>query len=156
MGGCFGTCCCAHRAPGTKETMEMDFGTILRSWVNRPSQRRTRRSSSHPFKPALELMEERTVPTAGLVAAYNFDEGSGTILHDLSGTGNDGSLANAAWSSAGNYGGALSFNGSTSLVTIGDSSSLHLTSGMTLEAWVKPTSLNSPDGDWSAAISKEN
>jgi PKD repeat protein len=101
-------------------------------------------------------MEERAVPTAGLVAAYNFDEGSGTILHDLSGNGNNGSLANAAWTSAGKYGGALSFNGSTSLVTIADSSTLHLTSGMTLEAWARPTSLNSPDSGWSAVIAKEH
>jgi hypothetical protein len=40
----------------------------------------------------------------------------------------------------GKYAGALSLTGaSTSRVTIPDSASLHLTSGMTLEAWIKPT-----------------
>ena len=34
---------------------------------------------------------------------------------------------------------ALSFNGTNSWVTINNSSSLNLSSGMTLEAWVKPT-----------------
>ena len=35
-------------------------------------------------------------------------------------------------------GGALSFNGSTSRVTVPDSASLHLSSALTLEAWVNP------------------
>ncbi len=134
----------------------MDFGTILRSWVNRRSQCRPRRTAARPFQPSVEQMEERAVPAAGLVAAYNFDEGGGTILHDLSGNGNDGTISNTAWASAGKYGGALSFNGSTSLVTVKDANSLDLTSGMTLEAWAKPTSLNSPDAGWSAAIAKEH
>ena len=37
----------------------------------------------------------------------------------------------------------MQFNGSSSLVTIPDSASLHLSSGMTLEAWVNPSTVNS-------------
>jgi PKD repeat protein len=98
-----------------------------------------------------------TPPPSGLVAAYNFDQGSGTTLTDLSGNGNNGTITNATWSTAGKFGNALSFNGAAnSYVTINSSTSLNLTNGMTLEAWVDPTTLNSLDGGWAAAVSKEH
>ncbi|HVX63177.1 MAG TPA: LamG-like jellyroll fold domain-containing protein, partial [Pirellulales bacterium] len=74
-----------------------------------------------------------------LVAAYAFNEGAGTTLNDLAGNGHAGAIVNATWSTAGKFGGALSFNGADALVNIPDASSLHLTTGMTLEAWVEPT-----------------
>jgi hypothetical protein len=76
--------------------------------------------------------------TTGLVAAYNFDQGSGTTLTDNSGNGNNGTISGATWVN-GLFGKALSFNGSTSFVSIPNSASLQLTTGMTLEAWVDPT-----------------
>jgi chitodextrinase len=76
--------------------------------------------------------------TAGLVAAYSFDEGAGSSAADASGNGNTGSLVNATWAAAGKYGGAASFNGSNALVSVPDSSSLDLSAQMTLEAWVDP------------------
>src|SRR5262249_40455796 len=72
-------------------------------------------------------------PPSGLVAAYGFNEGSGTSVTDASGNGNNGTVSNTTWSTAGKFGGALQFNGSSSLVTVPDSASLHLSSGMTLE-----------------------
>jgi len=72
------------------------------------------------------------------VAAYGFGEGSGSVVGDGSGNGNDGAVANAVWVAAGKYGKALSFNGTSSRVTVPDSASLHLSSAMTLEAWVNP------------------
>ena len=77
-------------------------------------------------------------PPSGLVAAYSFNEGTGTTVGDASGKGNVGTISNATWTTAGHAGGALSFNGTSSWVTVPDSSSLDLTNGMTLEAWVKP------------------
>jgi hypothetical protein len=77
----------------------------------------------------------------GPVAAYNFDEGSGTQVLDLSGSGNDGTIQRAVWTAAGHSGSALSF-GSNTWVTIADAASLDLTNGMTLEAWVRSTSNN--------------
>ena len=47
-------------------------------------------------------------PPPGLVASYGFDEGSGTTTADQSGGGNNGTLANTTWSTAGRYGKALS------------------------------------------------
>ncbi len=87
----------------------------------------------------------------GLVASYSFNENSGSTVADSSGNGNNGSLANTAWDANGKFGSALSFNGSNSMVTVADSNSLDLTGGMTLEAWVKPTTLTS----WRTIILKE-
>src|SRR4051812_10974791 len=75
---------------------------------------------------------------SGLVAAYAFDEGSGTTAADASDNGNDATLVGAAFSSSGKYGGALSLNGSSARLNVPDAASLDLTSGMTLEAWVRP------------------
>jgi hypothetical protein len=82
---------------------------------------------------------------SGLVAAYAFDEGSGTTTADRSGNANNGTLSNATWAgaTAGKFGNALSFNGSNARVDVNDSNSLDLTSGMTIEAWVKPSLANS-------------
>ncbi|MGE5057514.1 MAG: hypothetical protein ACM3WP_25410, partial [Acidobacteriota bacterium] len=84
---------------------------------------------------------QATVP--GLVAAYSFNEGTGTTVGDSSGSGNTGTVANATWTTSAKFGNALVFNGSSSLVTINDSGSLHLTTAMTLEAWVNPSTVSS-------------
>jgi hypothetical protein len=103
----------------------------------------------------LEPLESRTLPS--LLAAYSFDQGSGTTLTDATGNGNNGSISDAVWSTSGKYGGAMQFNGaSDSFVSIPDVVALHLTKGMTLEAWVNPSSLSNGGGDWCAVISKEH
>jgi chitodextrinase len=86
----------------------------------------------------------------GLVGAYSFDAGSGSVLADLSGNGNNGSISGATWTSAGRNGGALTFDGTNDVVTVPDSASLDL-SGMTLEAWVRPTAT----GAWRTIATKE-
>ena len=91
-------------------------------------------------------------PAPGLVAAYSFDAGSGSTLADESGSGNSGTISGATWTSNGKFGGALSFDGTNDWVEIADASSLDLTTGMTLEAWVKPSA--APSG-WSTVLSKE-
>ena len=91
--------------------------------------------------------------TTGLVAAYGFDEGSGTTVTDASGNGNTGTITNATWAATGKYGKALQFNGTNALVTIPDAASLHLSTGMTLEAWVNPSTVNAA---WRDVIYKGN
>ena len=49
------------------------------------------------------------------------------------------------------YGQALSFNGTSHLVAIADANDLDFTTGMTLEAWVKPTTM----GGWRSLILKQ-
>ena len=100
-----------------------------------------------------ERLEERSLLSTGLVAAYNFNAGSGAVLADVSGNGNNGTITNATWTTSGKYGDALVFNGTNALVTIPDSTSLHLTTGMTLEAWVNPSTVTSA---WRDLIYKGN
>jgi chitodextrinase len=90
--------------------------------------------------------------SSGLVASYSFNEGSGTTVTDSSGNGNNGTISGATWTTAGKYGDALSFNGKSSRVIINDSASLNLSSGMTLEAWVSPTSV---PASWQDVIYKQ-
>ena len=90
--------------------------------------------------------------SGGLVAAFGFDEGSGSSVSDASGNGNNGTVVNGSWV-AGKYGKALQFNGSSTVVTVPDSASLHLSSGMTLEAWVDPSTVNS---QWRDVVYKAN
>src|SRR6266545_5835103 len=87
----------------------------------------------------------------GLVAAYAFDEGSGSVAGDASGNGHPGTLAGASWTS-GHDGGALSFNGTSAYVDLGALGTFYQTA-FTLEAWVKKQTANLNDrgvlGTWS-------
>ncbi len=88
----------------------------------------------------------------GLVAAYGFDEGAGETVSDVSGWANTGAITGASWSAAGRFGRALSFNGTSNWVTVNDSASLDLSTGMTLEAWVNPSTLGTA---WRTVALKE-
>jgi hypothetical protein len=94
-----------------------------------------------------------TVFNNNLVAAYGFNENTGTIANDNSGNGNTGILTNGpAWSVSGKYGAAILFDGTNDLVNINDANSLDLTNGMTIEAWVNPGNLTG----YKTVICKEN
>jgi len=78
-------------------------------------------------------------PSGGLVAAYSFNEGSGSTVGDASGQGNTGTVSGATWTNQGRFGNALVFDGVNDWVTVPHSGSLGLTTGMTVMAWVYPT-----------------
>jgi hypothetical protein len=90
-------------------------------------------------------------PTAGLVAAYGFNENAGTTTADASGNNLTGTIAGATWTTAGKNGNALSFDGLNDMVTIADNAALDVTR-VTLMGWVRPTALN----NWRTAILKES
>ena len=94
---------------------------------NRRAPRRTRRR-----------VTVRRGPPPGLVAAYGFDEGSGTTTADQSGNGNTGTLSNATWSTPASSATRSPSTARTRTVTVPDSNSLDLTTGMTIEGWVNP------------------
>jgi len=48
-------------------------------------------------------------PAGSALAYYSFDEGMGSIVHDDSGHGHNGSLLGGAWTDAGRFGGAIRF-----------------------------------------------
>ena len=72
----------------------------------------------------------------GLVAEWHFDEGSGSVLKDSSGNGNDGVIYGATWVD-GKYGKALSFDGVDDYVEVPHSTSLDITDEITIEAWFR-------------------
>ncbi len=73
--------------------------------------------------PAVTVTVSNTpTTTAGLVAAYGFNEASGTGAHDASGRNNPGTVAGGAKRSLqGKYGGAISFDGVDDWVSVADS-----------------------------------
>ena len=88
---------------------------------------------------------------AGLVGAFGFNEGQGSAVADASGRGNPGTISGAAWSDAGRFGKALTFDGVDDWVTVPDTNPLDLATGMTIEAWVNPSAL----GGWRTVLLKE-
>jgi hypothetical protein len=79
--------------------------------------------------------------TTPLVAAYGFDEGSGTGVTDTSRNANRGTISGATWTQ-GRFGEALAFDGINDYVAIPDSTSLDITGELTLEAWIYPRVLS--------------
>jgi hypothetical protein len=94
-----------------------------------------------------------TVLNNNLVAAYGFNENTGTTANDNSGNNNTGTLTNGpTWSASGKYGAAVLFDGTNDLVNINDANSLDLANGMTIEAWVNPSNVTG----YKTVICKEN
>jgi chitodextrinase len=75
------------------------------------------------------------LPTQGLIGYWNFDENSGSIAHDTSGNGRNGTVTGAVWT-AGKINSALSFNGGASGVV---TSNIAMGNTFSLSAWVNPT-----------------
>ncbi len=78
-------------------------------------------------------------PAAGLVGAYAFDRGAGTVASDASGEHNAGAIRGARWTTRGRFGDSLQFTGAGDVVRIPASTSLDLKGAMTLAAWVRPS-----------------
>jgi hypothetical protein len=78
----------------------------------------------------------------GLVGYWSFNEGTGTRATDSSGYGDNGTLTNSTVWVTGKLGRALSFNGTTDYISVGNPvpSALNLTGDLTISAWIKPNS----------------
>ena len=87
-----------------------------------------------------------SVDVAGLVAAYAFDAGTGTTVADASGNGITGTIVGATWTTQGKYSNALSFNGTSSYVDLGNPALLQITGSMTWSAWVRAAANPGDDG----------
>jgi chitodextrinase len=87
-----------------------------------------------------------TAAVGGLVAAYAFSEGAGTTIADVSGKGHSGTINGATWTATGKYGKALSFNGTTNFVDLGNAADLQIAGSMTVSAWINATANPADDG----------
>jgi hypothetical protein len=81
--------------------------------------------------------------SAGLLAHWPLDDGSGTTVQDSSGNGHDGALLGDPLWVAGVIGsGALSFDGSDGLVEAAHDDSLSIEDALTITTWVKLNDLS--------------
>jgi hypothetical protein len=76
--------------------------------------------------------------STSMSAWWPFYEGSGTVAHDVSGSGNAGAISNPQWT-PGYFGSGLSFDGATTKVDVTDSPSLEPANAVSVTAWVKST-----------------
>jgi hypothetical protein len=88
--------------------------------------------------------------TTGLVGYWRFDEAAGTTVSDSSGQGANGTLSGGPAWITGKQGTALSFNGSSSYVTI-NRAVVNTAASFSVAAWVQLTSLS----NWSTAVSQD-
>lgn len=91
----------------------------------------------------LSCTQTPTPPVTGLVAGYGFSEGIGLTTADSSGNGFTGTLNGATWTTAGKFGNALSFNGSSASVALGNWNISG--SALTLTAYVRATDWKSTE-----------
>jgi len=103
----------------------------------------------------------RTIPyipitDPNLVGWWKFDEGSGTIVLDGSGHGNNGALkGNPQWI-VGHDDDALQFDGVDDYVEVPHDPSLTVDTEVTVMAWINTERHNSAGGDWQAILAKSN
>jgi hypothetical protein len=88
-------------------------------------------------RPAVEALEDRTVPTAvavpaGLVSWWQAQNSAVDVMGL-----NNATLYNGATYAAGKVGQAFSFDGVNDRASVGDSASLKLTTSLTIEGWIK-------------------
>ncbi len=87
-----------------------------------------------------QAADHPAVGTKMMAAYWKFDEGTGSTAHDSEAKGHDGSIVSATWTTAGQFGKALTFNGSSAYVNVPDAASLQPGAGAswTVSAWAKP------------------
>jgi len=79
---------------------------------------------------------------ASLIAEYHFDEGSGAVAQDSSGSSNNGTVSGASWTSGVN-GTALDFDGTDDYVEVNEGDSWDFENGdFTVDFWVKMATIN--------------
>jgi glucose/arabinose dehydrogenase len=107
---------------------------------------RARDTSNNSTDSAPVTVTVSNTQTAGLVAAYSFDEGAGTTAKDSSGQGNAATLVNGVGWVTGQHNKAVSFDGVNDYITIPNSTSTNISgNALTLSMWINPQPLSSGD-----------
>jgi len=79
--------------------------------------------------------------SAQYAAWWRLDEGTGASAKDYTANANNGTVANAAWTTAGKFNGAMNFDGATATIAVPNSASLSITGSIAIEAWIRPTAV---------------
>lgn len=94
-----------------------------------------------------------TTLSSGLVAHWTFDQGDGTVLEDDSGNRRVGTIASAAWTNDGRFGGALHFQrGDTVIVE----NFPDATSSWTFSAWIRIADEDADPDELGVAVTTED
>ena len=95
----------------------------------------------------LTLAFGASISNAGsLVGYWSFDDVQSTVVPDLSGTGNDGTINGAPTVIEGPFGNALQLDGISDHVDCGNAESLNITEKLTISAWVRTVDAGDPAG----------
>ena len=86
----------------------------------------------------LRVGQSEIAASSGCVLLLHMNEGSGLVASDASGYGSNGTFGAATSWTTGKFSNALSFNGTSSSITVDNSASLN-PANITAEAWVYPT-----------------
>jgi hypothetical protein len=148
--GCVGSGCSSFVQLGTSSGTTFDNPGLT---AGTTYQYRVRAEDAHGNLGGYSSVVSATTAAVagGLVGAWGFNEGAGGTAADVSGFANNGTLAGATWTALGKIGGGLAFNGTSAELAVADAASLDLTSAMTLEAWVYPTTAST---DWRSILAK--
>ena len=111
-----------------------------------PTPTQTPTPSQTPSPTPTPTATSTPTPPTGLVAAYKFNEGNGRIVNDTSGNGITGFIFGATWTTRGETGYALGFDGSSDYVDLGNPPLLQITGSMTCSAWVEAAANLANDG----------
>ena len=85
----------------------------------------------------------------GIVSYWNFDEGSGAVVHDIAGNNDCGIKKDPKWCN-GKRGGGLILNGSTNYLDCGNDASFNITKTLTIAVWVNIKAF----GNWDGIVTK--
>src|SRR5206468_285064 len=91
------------------------------------------------------------------VGYWKFDENAGSTAADSSGNNLNGTLQGGAGWGAGKSGAAVTLNGTTAYVQVGDVPQLRVTTALSVAAWIRPTGPGSgAGGQGGIIVNKEN
>ena len=127
--------------PATRSRSRPSISGLSAGHLRRPTSAIDSNGGTTTIPVTLTLAAPPPPTPPGLVAAFGFEEGSGTTVVDATGSGNGGTITGATRTTSGRFGSALTFDGINDWVTVSDTDALDLTTGVTMSAWVNPAAV---------------
>ncbi len=129
--------CPITTAPAVAVTLSCPAGPIVSQGI--ATYTGTVRNSGNVTLDNVTVNAQSMAPTSGLVGYWAFDEASGSVATDSSGSGNNGNIINAT-RVPGESGNGLNFDGTSAYVDIANSPSVNFAGALTMAAWIQPRS----------------